>query len=93
MALQDDLNAAVTALTTAQAQVGQAITDEIARVNATIAALQAGSAGGSVPDAVVQAAIANLQTATQNLTANAATLAGEDPAPASSPAATGGSAS
>lgn len=88
MALQDDLNAAVTAITTAQAAVGQAIVDEIARVNATIAALQASQGGGSVPDTVVSSAIASLTTVAANLSANATTLGAEDvPAPAPPPAA------
>ncbi len=81
MALTDDLAAAVAAIKTNQATVAQAITDEIARVEATIAALKAQVGGGSVPDAAVQQAIADLTGVATNLTANAATLAGEDAAP------------
>lgn len=79
MTLKDDLQTAVAAIKTNQAAVAQAITDEIARVEATIAALK--SASGSVDDATVQAAIADLTTVSSNLSASATTLAAEDPTP------------
>lgn len=76
MTLKDDLQTAVAAIKTNQAAVAQAITDEIARVEATIAALK--SASGSVDDAT---AIADLTTVSSNLSASATTLAAEDPTP------------
>jgi len=80
MALTDDLNAAVAALTAAQQAMSASITAELARVNATIAALQGAVGGGSVPDATVQAAIASLQSSATNLATSQQQLDAEDPA-------------
>lgn len=89
--LKTQLLAADQAVQTAVANLGQAVNDEIARVNATIAALQQAQNGGSVDDATVTQAIADLQTAATNLGNATAQLAGEDAAPASAPSAAGSS--
>jgi ATP/maltotriose-dependent transcriptional regulator MalT len=79
--LEQQLQAAVAALK-AQAAANKASADAaIARVQATIDALKDAQAGGSVSDAVVTQAIADLNDATGTLSGVTAELDAEDQTP------------
>lgn len=75
MAAIDDLQAADAAETAEIATVGQALTDEITRVNAALATL------GNSTDPQVAAVAADLQTHVTNLQTIATALASVAPAP------------